>query len=290
MIYEKRPWALVGGIDGPSTHLAEQVVAKACLALVSPVSTDKSVNLAGVPWMFSCAPDDGQLAPMLVDAILGRLKTSGDQLVLLSVTDHDSRAAAKEILNVFSDRKRLPDFHLECAPGAAELGPQLRALAQAGPRVVLIIANPEDSARLVRGIRGLKLDCELFGTQHLGHETFLKHAGENAERVCFPLLYQARGTSERAREFVEQFVARHGSPPDYAAAYTYDAVRLLVAAIRRGGLNRSRIREALGRLPPWKGVTGPFRWDGTGQNQRKAVGLGIIHDGKAVLHGPKGSR
>ena len=66
MVYSQKVWAVIGGIDGPSTHLAEQVVAKARLPLLSPGSTDKTVNLANVPWMFSCVPDDHLLAPVLV--------------------------------------------------------------------------------------------------------------------------------------------------------------------------------------------------------------------------------
>jgi hypothetical protein len=58
MAYMDRVWAVIGGIDGPSTHLAEQVAAKARLTLLSPASTDKTVNLANVPWMFSCLPGD----------------------------------------------------------------------------------------------------------------------------------------------------------------------------------------------------------------------------------------
>ena len=46
MAYVDKVWAIIGGIDGPSTHLAEQVVAKARLALVSPTNADRTANLA----------------------------------------------------------------------------------------------------------------------------------------------------------------------------------------------------------------------------------------------------
>ncbi|MGB5752976.1 MAG: ABC transporter substrate-binding protein, partial [Thermoanaerobaculia bacterium] len=65
MVHEDQVWAILGSVDGSGTHLAEQVVAKARLALVSPVSTDESVNLAGVPWMFSLAPGDHLWAPLI---------------------------------------------------------------------------------------------------------------------------------------------------------------------------------------------------------------------------------
>ena len=277
-VYREHLWALLGGLDGPSTHLAEQVVAKARLPLVSPISTDKSVNLAGVPWMFSCVPDDGQLAPLLADAVLTR--AGGGPLVLVNMTDHDSRATAKELLKAFSVRKRVPGLRLEFAPVARDFGPQLRALDRAAPRAVLVVANPTDSARLVRAIRELAPDCALFGTHHVGHAAFLRRAGAASEGVCFPLLFHTHSANRGTRKFVEEFSARHASPPDYTAAYTYDATRVLIAAIRRGGLNRARIRQAMRKLSPWQGITGAIRWDGTGQNRGRRPILGVIRGGK----------
>jgi len=87
-VFEQQIWAIVGGADSASTHLAEQVVAKARIALISPVSTDKTVNLANVPWMFSLAPADHVLAPVLAAEIarlsVGRHSCGRDD-------DHDSR-------------------------------------------------------------------------------------------------------------------------------------------------------------------------------------------------------
>ena len=58
LVFEDKIWAIVGGADGPTTHLAEQVAVKAGLPLINPVSTDKTVNLTNVPWIFSCTPQD----------------------------------------------------------------------------------------------------------------------------------------------------------------------------------------------------------------------------------------
>ena len=60
VVYNDGVWAIIGGIDGATTHLAEQVVAKAQLTLINPVATDRSIHEAGVPWMFSCAPGESQ--------------------------------------------------------------------------------------------------------------------------------------------------------------------------------------------------------------------------------------
>ena len=69
MAYNDRVWAIIGSIDGVATHVAEQVVTKALLPLIDPGSTDRTVNAAMVPWMFSCLPGD----PAIADALAPQL-------------------------------------------------------------------------------------------------------------------------------------------------------------------------------------------------------------------------
>lgn len=52
MVFEDRVWALIGGPDGGTTHVAQQVATKAHLPLVAPVSSDPSLTHTRVPWIF----------------------------------------------------------------------------------------------------------------------------------------------------------------------------------------------------------------------------------------------
>jgi len=314
MVYDAQPLALLGSVDSASTHLAEQVVAKAQLPLVSPVATDKTATLAGVSWMFACAPSDAVIARMLVDGLLAALPDKSEIsnpkspiracLALLTTTDHDSRMTTREVLRELSRRGRLPDFRFDVPAGAADVTRQLAALAQARPAAVLIIAGAEDSARLVRELRTAwttntvhlspnaregagragegETRCLIFGTHTLGRTRFLDLAGQAAEGVRFPLLFVPDKTDPVTAHFIQQFTRARGHPPDYAAALTYDATRLLIEAIRRAGPNRARIRDALVQLSPWQGIAGPIQFDGTGQNSRTNLCMAIIRDGSIV--------
>jgi ABC-type branched-subunit amino acid transport system substrate-binding protein len=282
MVYEDKIWALLGGLDGASTHLAEQVVAKARLPLISPLSTDKTVNLAGVPWVFSCAPSDEVLAPPLAQAVLKALAGADARLAVLAATDHDSRMMAKEMFTALSKRHRAPDFKFEFEPGQKAVGPQLAGLRAINPRAILLIAGPEDSAQWVIAIRRQLADVAIFGTARMGRARFLELAGAAAEGVRFPLLWTPDESDPTTRKFIAGFQQRFGHEPDYTAALSFDAARLLIAATRQGGLNHARIRAALIKLSPWQGIAGPVQWDGTGQNLRDAIPMGMVCQGKMV--------
>ena len=223
MAYEDRVWAIIGGIDGATTHLAEQVVVKARLALVSPASTDRSVDLAGVPWMFSCMPGDDRLAAALAGGMSGE-----KELTLISATGHDSRAFVGELMKVTGFT---PAFHVEFDSGEGAA----RAAARAGTAsAVVLVAGAGDSAQFLRALRGSGFRGRIYAGPWVARQGALKAA----EEVVFPY------PLERAPEGF----------PDYAAAYAYDATNRVIGAIRRAGLNRVSIYDALRAGQPSKSV------------------------------------
>ena len=303
LVYRHHVWAVVGGIDGPSTHLAEQVVAKAGLTLVSPVSTDKTVNLAGVPWMFSLAPGDHLAAKPLAEEI-ERHKETGD-LMLLSADDHDSRMFTVELKKALSKRTVGLRWQIEFHRGARQSATLARQVLEIRPAIVIVSADPGDSACLVAALSTAGYMGRIFGGPAMGHREFAARSAGAAVGVVFPLLYDVgktdtnpkrkRGTEPTASlplrvsvispdtyefggEFRKAYSHKYERQPDYTAAHTYDAVRLLVAAIRTAGLDRTRIRDALVELSPWTGASGLVDFDGLGSNTR-SVSLGTISDG-----------
>ena len=278
MVHEDRARAILGSVDGPGTHLAEQVVVKARLALVSPVSTDESVNLAGVPWTFSVAPGDHLWAPLLVQCLLD---TIGDgSFVLLAATDHDSRLAAREVLEELADRDRGPTLRIDMKPGEIDLSPWLGRLEEATLKAALVIASAQDSAAMVRSLRESNFAGHLFGGPQLGRRAFLDAVGGAAEGATYPLLFDHDAGGEASEAFVRRFQRHTGTRPDWASAHTYDATRLLLESIHAAGLNRAAIRQALAERSPWQGVTGIIEWDATGQNRRPVTRLATIRGGE----------
>lgn len=276
MAYVHKVWAIIGGIDGSSTHLAEQVVAKARLTLLSPASTDKTVNLANVPWMFSCLPADHLLTPVLAKAIASHVEKR--PFLLVSAVDHDSHLFAVELVKSLAQYHLTPFYHFEFNPKERDFTELVERIVRTRAHALILIADGKPSAHLIRAVREKDFTGLIFGGPCMGRISFLKQADKAAEGVIFPLLYTA---GESSKDFEEKFTSRFGHCPDYVAAHSYDAVRLLISAIRKAGLNRARIRDAVSELSPWNGVTGTIKWDSLGGNNR-AVRLGTVRDGRII--------
>jgi len=254
LIYQEHVWAVIGALDGASTHLAEQVALKARVTLLNPAATDRTLHGANVPWLFSLSPGDHLIAPVLRAALGGR------RFLLVSATDHDSRALVAAL-------KATPAAHIEFQPGTTEVSALAARVAEARPEAVLVIAGARDSARVVVAVRRLGCAAPVVCGPSAGRRAFLDEAGDAAEGIQFPLLVDP---------------ARLGPHADYAAACAFDAVRLLVTAIRKAGLNRARIRDAVRELSGWQGAAGVIRWDALGQNDRP-VRLGQIRQGRVTV-------
>jgi branched-chain amino acid transport system substrate-binding protein len=82
-------------------------------------------------------------------------------------------------------------------------------------------------------------------------------------------------------EFKKRYQARFGEPPNAYAAHSYDGTQMVIEAIRRAGLNRYLIRDALEEMRHWDGVTGEINMDDVYTN-RRPVCMAVVKDGKFV--------
>lgn len=258
--YDQKVWAIIGGIDGAATHLAEQVVAKAQLTLINPAATDRSIHAAGVPWMFSCVPGDDVLA----GAISRELRRRAGRFAILSAIDHDSRAFEAELELALAHDRLVPLRKDDWAGGPEGPARIVRDVVGAAPDAIVVIAPAHETGELVQAIR----QAGFAGAVLSGPWIARNIPGPSLDGVLYPAL------GEIPAAFQARFRARWGRAPDYTAAYAYDAANILVAAIRNAGLNRARIRDAVRALSPVHGVTGRIEWDAQGQN-RKEISLEI---------------
>ncbi len=262
-------WAVIGGVDGTTTHLALQLALKSFFLLLSPGSTDVTTDLANVPWLFSLAPSDERIAPVLADA--AARASGGGPFVLAAATDHDSHATLLAVRRALGERRLAPAAVLEVATRGEDLGFVASRLLEARPGAVLVLAPSCLGARLVVALREAGYRGAVVGGAPLARNAFRRAAGAAAEGVLVP---RSTRPGPGWEAFAHSYTQRWGEPPDEAAQQSYDAVRLVVAAVRRAGLNRVRIRQAVRDSAPWDGVTGRVSWNALGRNERP-VSIGV---------------
>jgi ABC-type branched-subunit amino acid transport system substrate-binding protein len=279
LVYEDQVWAMIGSVDGASTHVVQQIVTKAHLALVSPVSSDPSLTHVRIPWIFRLAPDDQAQARALVEEIVVRgLKKVG----LVTGSGHDGFTVAIELTREMESRGVAPAFRLPApATGPEDLARRVAAFTPGG--LVLHMAPAETRVLIeVLGLAGV--DCPIL-------LPWVPGASLNRFRPSYPgLLITIEPFEEPRRcgpylKLVHAFTRRFGEYPPPSAAYGYDAAALIIEAIRRGGLERRQIREQLAGLNGFTGATGTIEWDNGGGNmaQPRAHAIGAAPESELQL-------
>jgi len=268
LVFEDQAWAIIGGPDGASTHIAQQVATKAHIPLIAPVSSDSTLTHTRVPWIFRLPPDDASQAEILVaGAVVPRnLKRVG----LVTSTDHDGRTVAAELIAALERAGLTPVFHLKLAPDAVDPTDLASRIAGFKADGVIIRVPRTDLRRLTDAFAaaGLEipiflpwipgLDLRQFPLRYPGPVTSV--APFEPARACGPNLKLARA-----------FIERHGETPTPVAVYGYDAANLVISAFGSGATGRADLRRSLAELKVFHGASGAIRWDTGGGNRGDPV-------------------
>ncbi len=263
LVFEDQAWAMIGGPDGASTHIAQQVATKAHIPLIAPVSSDPTLTRTRVPWIFRLPPDDGAQATLLVSE--GIRPRGLERIGLLTSTDHDGRTVAAEVTAALERAGVPPAFHLELAPNAADLADLASRAAGFKPDGLVIRVPRTDLRRLTDtlGTAGLKIPLFLPWIPGLDLRQFpLAYSGSVISVVPFETAHACGPTLKLVRAFIE----RHGEAPTQEAVYGYDAARILIDAIRSGASGRVELVDRIAKTAPFTGTSGTIAWDTGGGN------------------------
>ena len=102
----------------------------------------------------------------------------------------------------------------------------------------------------------------------------------------FTTHYAAKGATGKTKEFITKYQKAYGYVPDDVAALTYDATYIVLQAIQDAGLtgnlkkDRVAIKDAMGKIKSFAGVTGNMKFTPDGDPIKDAVVVKVTKDGE----------
>ena len=158
---------------------------------------------------------------------------------------------------------------------------QLTKIKQAAPDVIFLPNYYSEVPLQIQQAKRLGITVPFIGSDSWGSEELLKLAGKDCEGYYFSTHYAADAATETTKNFIARYKTEYGTTPDDVAALTYDSFGLLWQALETAGKNdRQAVRDALAKIPQYKGVTGNMQFkEGSGDPVKSAVIL-KIKDGK----------
>jgi branched-chain amino acid transport system substrate-binding protein len=270
--YEDRVWTIIGGLDGQRTHVAELVVSKAWVPVISPSATDTSVDYANVPWVFRCSPADSHQA----DLLLGYAQNQGyKHVVVLTEMQREGHTGFLRLQDKANQRRLSFEAHYEFqASSPEEVVPRLK---QTELDAVILWGDAMPALSLLRALRAAGISAPVLAPSLLAlPETAAASGWVGNLVVSAP--YDLSKQDSSTVGFAEKYRKRWGLPPSPVALFSYDAARLVIQAIEATGLNRMRIRDELTRIS-FEGLTGKIQFNSLRGNIAEPV-LMSLKDGR----------
>ncbi len=281
MAFDEHVVAVLGSIDGASTHIMLRVNLKLEVPIMDTGTTDPTVTETRIPWLIHNFPDDRQQGYALADYIFKQQK-----LKRIGVIRTQTRYARVGVTKFFDEAKRLghvPVLEVKFLRGDTDFSIQLRMLQNAHLDGVVIWGEAAEAGLFLKQMRSMDMKQPVFGASRLDYPALLEVAGPAAEGLVTTCALDLSRTDPKWLEFQKKYRAKFDADPDAYAAYAYDGMNMLLASIERAGLNRGNIMDAFRDYPKsgYDGVTGHAQFDYT-LNNIAPVTMVRVENGKFV--------
>jgi branched-chain amino acid transport system substrate-binding protein len=259
MIYDDKVWAIFGSISSESTHIALRLTLKAETPLVNSASTDPTIPETAIPWYFTDLQDDRLQGYTLARHIYTDLGLK--RVAILRVNDRYGRFGVLKFRDASRRLGHPVVIEQKFMPGDTDFRRQLQVIDDSRVDAIVLWTDIGPAAMILQQMHELGMKQHTFGSHRTIGDELITLAGPAAEgfEAVFP--YDPHRADPEWQEFTAHYEARFHEKPDHFAALAYDAMRILLAAICRAGLNKGRIRDALTATQTYKGVTGDMVFD-----------------------------
>ena len=281
MIFDEHAVAVLGSVDGASTHIMLRESLKIEFPIMDTATTDPTVTETRIPWLMHDFPDDRQQGYALAQVVFKE-----QNLKRIGVIRTQSRYARVGVAKFFDEAKRLghvPVLEVKFERGDQDFSTPLRMLKNARVDGVVIWAEVPEAAKILKQMRAMDMKQPAFGPSRLCYAQIIEEAGPAAEGLVTTAAIDPTRAEPRWLQFQTDYRAKFQQDPDAYAAYAYDGMNLLIAAIQKGGLNRGNIMDALRNHQgqTYDGVAGPEQFDHT-LNNIAPIYIARVERGKFV--------
>jgi len=279
MLFDENCWAMLGCVDGQNCHISLRVTLKLEVPIVDVGTTDPTVTETRIPWLIHDFPDDRQQGYTLADYVFKTLK-----LKRMGVLRTQTRYARIGVAKFNDEARRMgrqPVLEVKFERGDKDFTHQLQMLRDAKVEGVILWGEAAEAGLILKQMRAMGMNQPVFGSSRIAHAPLLEIAGPAAEGLVVTSALDPTRTDPKWVAFRDAYRQKFNEDPIDYAAYAYDGMNILIAAIEKTGLNRGRIMDVFRsyQMKSYPGVAGTIYFDHT-LNNPAPVTLAKVKNGK----------
>ena len=140
---------------------------------------------------------------------------------------------------------------------------------------------PPEMMIVLKQARELRIEIPFLSVQAFDDPKILEVAGDAAEGVVFSVPKPPDPAEEVVRKFQVKYKKKYNRDPGVCSDTGYDALKIIVWAMRKGALSADQIRQQLLMLKDFPGTAGLTTFDENGDVIRPFV-FKKVENGKFV--------
>ena len=273
--------AVVGHVNSGTSIPASRIYNDAGVVEISPSATNPAYTLQGFKSTYRVVATDAQQGPALANYAVKTLK-----LKSVAVVD-DSTAYGEGFANEFEKTAKALGLNIISHDASSDKAVDFRAILTKikGENPDAIVYGGVDGAggALVKQARQLGIKAKIFGGDGMCTEMLAQLAGDAVENVVCSQPSVALEKMPGGAAFQARYVKRFGQPIQTYAPYAYDAVNVIIDAMKRA--DSTSPQQILTAMPmtDYKGVIGTVSFDSKGDLRHGAVSIFNYVAGKKSL-------
>jgi len=196
--------------------------------------------------------------------------------------------------------KYAPEYGIEIViaevydKGATDLTGVLTKVKAADVEAVVNWSVVPAQSLVPKNMKQIGLDVPLFQSHGFGNIKYVEAAGEAAEGIIFPCgrllvadaLPDDHPQKALLQEYINDYTSKYNEEPSTFGGHAYDAVKILIEAIKTAGCDKEAVRDAIENTKGLVGTAGTFNFSAEDHNGLDINSFEVltVKDGKFAIY------
>lgn len=273
--------AVVGHMNSGTSIPASKIYSDANIVQISPSATNPTYTLQGFKTTYRMVATDAQQGPALAAYAHNKLKVS-----TVAIVD-DSTAYGQGLANEFEKAAKAAGMtvlsHDATNDKAIDFRAILTKIKGENPDAVMYGGMDATGGPFTKQAKDLGMRAKVLGGDGLCSEKLADLAGTAVNNVICSEAGTALESMPGGSAFQAKFRKRFGQPIQLYAPFTYDAVYIIVDAMKRANsVDAAKIVSAMQSVD-YRGVVGETSFDSKGDLKHGVISLYGYKDSKRSL-------
>lgn len=279
LIYQNKVPVLIGSAASLDVPPTIPILEEAHIPQIVPVAVLPEITELNAQWTFRSAMNDKIAATKMAEFVVNDLHAKKVALLI----ETGSFGSTGLIFGEQLERLGVKPLTVEqFKRGDIDLSAQLIKIKNLGATHIQFWGYYADYAQVAKQMKDLGIQAQLMGNQAPVTDKTIelgRQAVEGALNIC---LFVPTSDDPKIQGFTRSFQAKYGRLPDTWAAQSYDGMYILAEALRQGGTDSQKIRDALAATKDFNGVTGTITFNAKGDAEFRGISIVVVANGKFV--------